>query len=276
MPAGRKRRSPTWQQSLLLLIAGVVVGYPSCIGASHGMWSGDVSQFRGLYVIGFLAGAMAFLSGFIGFVEIAARAVTSPIESGTTIATPRLAQVAPAQISTHNVGQRQALLTGSPAAALTRLHVTLAAVVALATMVALRDWGWPALTSSYGRYYWLNRVLTLLLSQLPYAIAFIRTWKVPDRVGLALAVVAGATQVLLTLFTNLQYAASRPDPWPWLSASLGLAAAVLAYLAWRPLLSTKGDVDVLISIFFGFVAYTWLAQISLAILYSREQRWISY
>jgi hypothetical protein len=240
------------------------------------MWSGDVSQFRGLYVIGFLAGAMAFLSGFIGFVEIAVRAVTSPIESGTTIATPRLAQVAPAQISTHNVGQRQALLTRSPAAALTRLHVTLAAVVALATMVALRDWGWPALTSSYGRYYWLNRVLTLLLSQLPYAIAFIRTWKEPDRVGLALAAVAGATQVLVTLFTNLQYAASRPDPWPWLSASLGLAAAVLAYLAWRPLLSTKGDVDVLISIFFGFVAYTWLAQISLAILYSREQRWISY
>jgi hypothetical protein len=276
MPAGRKRRSPTWQQSLLLLIAGVVVGYPSCIGASHGMWSGDVSQFRGLYIIAFLAGAMAFLSGFIGFVEIAVRAVTSPIESGTAVAVPRPDHAATDQISTHNVVQRQASLMGSPAAALTRLHVTLAAVVALATMVALRDRGWPALTSSYGRYYGLNRVLTLLLSQLPYAIAFIRTWKVPDRIGLALAVVAGATQVLLTLFTNLQYAASRPDPWPWLSASLGLAAAVLAYLAWRPLLSTKGDVGVLISIFFGFVAYTWLTQISLAILESREQRWISY
>jgi hypothetical protein len=32
------------------------------------MWSGDARQFRGLYVIAFLAGAMAFLSGFIGFV----------------------------------------------------------------------------------------------------------------------------------------------------------------------------------------------------------------
>jgi hypothetical protein len=107
MPAGRKRRSPTWQQSLLLLIAGVVVGYPSCIGASHGMWSGDVSQFRGLYIIAFLAGAMAFLSGFIGFVEIAVRAVTSPIESGTAVAVPRPDHAATDQISTHNVVQRR-------------------------------------------------------------------------------------------------------------------------------------------------------------------------
>jgi hypothetical protein len=192
------------------------------------------------------------------------------------VAVPRPDHAATDQISTHNVVQHRASLMGSPAAALTRFHVTLVAVVALATVVALRDWGWPAPTSSYGRYYWLNRVLTPLLRQLPYAIAFIRTWKAPDRIGLALAVVAGATPVLLTLFTHLQYAASRPDPWPWLSASLGLAAAVLACLAWRPLLSAKGDGDVLISIFFGFVAYTWLTQISLAIPYSREQRWISY
>jgi hypothetical protein len=37
-------------------------------------------------------------------------------------------------------------------------------------------------------------------------------------------------------------------------------------LAWRPFFSRKRNVGLLISIFFGFVAYTALAQIGLAIL----------
>jgi hypothetical protein len=276
MPAKRKRRSPTWQQSLLLLIFGVVVGYPSGTGIGHAMW-GTTTPFITLYVIAFFASAVAFLSGFIGFLAIAARAITSPIGSGPTVEVPRPAHAAPAQPSSHAVVQRQALPPSSAAAiALIRLHVTLAAVVALATFTVLRDWGRPPLTSSYGRYFWLNKLLTLLLSQLPYALVFIRTREAADRVGLALAMVAGTGQVLLAVFSGLRYTMARLDPWSWLSASLGLATAVFAIQAWRPFLSRRGDVDVLISIFLGFVAYTWLAQVSLAILYSREQRWISY
>jgi hypothetical protein len=79
----------------------------------------------------------------------------------------------------------------------------------------------------------------LSLSQLPFAIALIRTWKVPDRAGLALAMGAGVT-VLLYLWD--QSARS-----PWLSASFGLATVVFAYLVWRHSLSRKGDVGVLIS-----------------------------
>jgi len=118
--------------------------------------------------------------------------------------------------------------------------------------------------------------LTLLLSQLPYAVALVRTWKVPDRTGLALVIAAGAAQVLGTFFADLRYHALRLDPWPWQSGSLGFAVVLLASLAWRPFFSRKGDVGLLISIVFGFLAYTWLMQISLAILYSREQRWITY
>jgi len=172
------------------------------------MGSDDARQFRGcMSSLSWPARWLSFQDSSASC-EIAVRAVTSPIASGMAVAVPRPDHAATDQISTHNVVQHRASLMGSPAAALTRFHVTLVAVVALATVVALRDWGWPAPTSSYGRYYWLNRVLTPLLRQLPYAIAFIRTWKAPDRIGLALAVVAGATPVLLTLFTHLQYAVS--------------------------------------------------------------------
>jgi hypothetical protein len=79
---------------------------------------------------------------------------------------------------------------------------------AIRTYFGLRDWGRPPLGSSYGRSYWLIAVLTLLLSQLPFAVALIRTWKVPDRAGLALAMGAGATELL--------YLLDRSARSPWL------------------------------------------------------------
>jgi hypothetical protein len=94
----------------------------------------------------------------------------------------------------------------------------------------------------------LSAVLTLLLSQLTYAVALVRTWKVPDRAGLALAMAAGATQVFITFFADLRHTTLRLDPWPWLSASLGIAALVFAGLAWRPIFSRKGDVGLLIGL----------------------------
>ena len=164
------------------------------------------------------------------------------------------------------VVEHQRSVAGGATATLSRLRMTLVAVVALACIVVLRDWGRPPLTSSYGRACWLRAVLTLLLSQLPTAVALIRTWKAPDRAGLALAIATGATQVLVTFFADLRYTALRLDPWPWLNASLGLAAVVFASWAWRLFFSRKRDIVLLISIFFGFVVYTALAQIALAIL----------
>jgi hypothetical protein len=100
-----------------------------------------------------------------------------------------------------------------------------------------------------------------LLTQLPFAVALIRTWKVPDRAGVALAMGAGATDLL--------YLLDRSARSPWLSASFGLTTVVLAYLVWRPFPSRKGDVGILISIFFGFAAYTVLTRIAVVILASR-------
>jgi hypothetical protein len=130
MPVGARRRSPTWQQSLLLLFVGVIIGYPSFVNLS--LWGRPASQYQGLYVIGFFVGAVAFLSGFASFLAISVKAVTSPAESGPAVAAQSRASL-------------QTAVPGSAAAALTRLRITLVAVVSLAYIVVLRDWGRPHL-----------------------------------------------------------------------------------------------------------------------------------
>ena len=256
MLARAKRRSPTWQQSLLLVIVGGIVGL-SCF-ENLDLW-GNGRQNQALYGIGFFAGIVAFISGMVSFLAIAVKAVAAPTGSGSAIAAR--APAMPRQPLPEDVVERQASIPSSAAATLSGLRITLAAVVALACIVVPQHWGRPPLTSSYGRSYWLRAILTLFLSQLPYVVALVRTWKGPDRAGLALAMAAGATQVLATFFVDLRYTDLRLAPWPVLSASLGFAVVVFASLAWRPVFSRKSDIGLLISIFFGCVVYTALAQI---------------
>jgi hypothetical protein len=119
------------------------------------------------------------------------------------------------------------------------------------------------MTSAYGRQYWINATLALILSQLPYAVALVRTWKVPDRTGVALAMVAGFAQVLLIYVTNLRYQMLREGS---LSVLLSIAVVILGCIVWRVSPSRKGDGGLLVSMGFGFMAYTAVAQIALAIL----------
>jgi hypothetical protein len=81
-------RSPTWQQALLLLLAGLVIGYPSWIGATRGMWGDDGSPYQGLYAVFFFASAVVFLSGFASFLSIAVKALTSPTGAELAAASP--------------------------------------------------------------------------------------------------------------------------------------------------------------------------------------------
>jgi hypothetical protein len=212
---------PTWQQSLLLVVFGGIVGY-ACF-ENLDLW-GNGRQHQALYGIGFFAGIVAFISGIVSFLAIAGKAVASSTGSGSAIAARSPA--VPRQHLPKVVVERQASIASS--ATLSWLRIALAAVVALACIVVLRDWGRPPLTSSYGRGYWLSAVLSSLLSQLPYAVALVRTWKAPDRTGLALAIAAGATLVLGAFFADLRYPALRLDPWPWLSGS------GLPWSCWHP------------------------------------------
>jgi hypothetical protein len=270
MQAAKRRRSLTWQHSLLLLIFGVVASY--LFGMNLNIWDGTVSRFQGLYLIGFFSGLVAFVLAVLSFLTIGMKAVIAPIGAGQVISNTGRGNGS-RQDSARAVVARQ-MKPKEAAVASTCLRFSLAAVMALATMLVLQNWGWPRVNSSYGRYYWLNEFLTLLVSQLPFAIAFVRIGKGPDRVGLAFAMVAGTLQTLLTVVPSLQYTGIRLASWPWLNGSLGIAVVVFAYLAWRSFLSLKNDGGLLISLFFGPVAYTWLAKISLGLLRFGEQRWI--
>jgi uncharacterized membrane protein len=76
MLGGTKRRPPTWQQALLLLIVGVVAGYTSWV--HFDMWGGRGTPYQGLYGIGLFVGAVAIISASVSFVAMVVRAVTHP------------------------------------------------------------------------------------------------------------------------------------------------------------------------------------------------------
>ena len=80
MSASTKRRNPTWQQALFLLIFGVIVGYPSRQAVGAAAWGQGSGQYQGFYDVCFLAAAVAFLAGFASFITITVRALVSPAE----------------------------------------------------------------------------------------------------------------------------------------------------------------------------------------------------
>jgi hypothetical protein len=171
MLENKMSRSPSWQQSLLLVALGAAVGYPSFVNID--IWGGTTSRYQNLFTLGFFAGTVAFLAGFASFLTIAFKAVkSSPLESSiadssgtSTKATSNITPVRqrPHAISARGVANNRGMVLG------VFLRVALAATVGLTCFSLLRDWGQPPLTSSYGRSYWLNAFLSLLLSQLPFA-----------------------------------------------------------------------------------------------------------
>lgn len=268
MVPGTRHRFPTWQQALFLLVLGVIAGYPTGVEVGRGMW-GSASRYHAWFVFGFFAAAVAFISGFISFFAIAVKALTSPPAIGPALAaSSRIAGAGYDDLSPGAGVERIASVTGNSITLLTGLHIALVAEVSVAC-IDMGNRGGPALTSGYGKYYWLLSVLTLVLSQLPYAIVLIRTWKVPDRVALALAIATGATQVLATVLLRDVHYTLAHNAWLWLSALLGLTVAVFAYLTWWPSVSRKGDFGILVSMIFGFLAYTALTQLALTILSTR-------
>jgi hypothetical protein len=278
MSAATKRRFPTWQQALFLLVFGVIVGYPSCIEVGHGVWGGGSPQYQGFYVFCFFLAAVAFLAGFVSFVSITVKALVSPAQSTRYFTPAPHSATAPISPATHPdlflkaPAQLQTTIVPSHVgAALLRLRIALIAMLVL-VFIYLGPAGPYRLTTRYGRYLFLNATLAFLVSALPYVIALLRTWRVPDRAGLALAMVAGFVQVLTSWFLTDSRVRTELPKLATL-ASVGLLVLVLAYLAWRNSPTRTQDVGLLISVFFGVLAYTTLAQIGLAILVHREQLW---
>jgi hypothetical protein len=240
MPANSKRGSPSWKQLLFLIVFGAVVCY-TCDAY------GNFDPLTGILLF---VGLLSLVSGFGGFLVIALKEITSSTERTPANAAP------PRALTTSS---------GNGAAALVRLRITVIGMIALACF-DVWHWGGPALNSSYGRSYWTEIIMTLLLSQLPYVAALIRIRRAADHAGLALIMAAGVVQSLFLLRLTFRYPYTHQVTWPWLTISLGLAAGVLAGLAWHSGPSRKGEVGVLLSMFFSFVAYTVLSGAVIGIL----------
>lgn len=274
MVQGTRRRSPTWQQALLLLVIGIAIEYP-CFEHLN-IWGGrSPDKFDGWDLIGVFVGLILFISGCASFLLTAVKTVTSSSSSGPVeAAQSRAAAGASARNSLPqrpiDTGtKRHAIIPGSTT--LTGLCMTLVAAIAFVVLELLQRENRPSHSSMLGRYYLLHSGLSFLLSQIPCAVALIRIWREHDRAGIALAVFVGASQVLATLpfFALLRYSFAPYDFWPWLNASLGLAVVVFAILAWRAAPSREGDVGLLITMFFGLLIYTAIAQVTLQIIWSR-------
>jgi hypothetical protein len=253
MPAIPKKHFAGWRLALLLSVVGGVCGYLSFIGAAKNMWGGgDSSADEGFFLLACLVSVAAFLSGMVCFFAIALKAVAS--NSGPTLGGPVMQSPAAASYP-----------------ALILFRVTTASVIALATLDMLQR-GWPSLSSRYGQFHLFSAIVTLLLSQLPFAVALLRTWRTDDHAGLALAIAAGTLQAIDSLpffrfFLNLP--ATFWTPGAMLHVLLGGVVVVLASLAWRTSGWSEGDVGLLISILFGFLFYTVLWNVAFEILSAR-------
>lgn len=272
------RKFPTWWQALILFVGGIVIALSSCAGMLSGIGGGQSKELGQLYVFGFFAGIAAFIAGIVLFIVVAILALVRPPDdtqlSGFALASPESGAVVTAPHAAHGTSgvvisraTHPQLFPDAPVAAaassteldaaLARLHIAifvsmLASGVSLWRTFALQQW------SPYARHYSLTSALSVILSQVPYAIVLIRTWRRPDRPGLALAIAAGSVYVLSTwrFFTLWQHRAIRIDPTFWVHAALNVLIIVLAILVKHAAALRKADAELLISFFFGVLVYT--------------------
>src|SRR5258708_25691267 len=150
---------------LLLLVFGVVVGYPSFEHLD--IWNKEPSPIA---LLGCFASLLAFIAGCIGFLWIAAGLVTSPTISEHTaamqsrpspgaiphISLPRL----PPDAGINRSG------TAPGSAALSGLCIALLAVIGMVVLELLQSENRPRHASIFGQYYLLHFGLSFVLSQL--------------------------------------------------------------------------------------------------------------
>lgn len=262
MGVSARRGALAWRGALLLIFAGMLVGYVSFENLD--IWGAGGRHYQLLWFLGFAVGSLAFISGCLAILSIALKALTSSRESRGQPA-PESAPVATRAHDTV-VGRRPA---GEGLSSRVPFLRTALLTIILFEALSIWRWGAPSLASNYGKSYWLINVLGMLLTQVPFVVALVRVWGSPDRAGIALAVVSSAALVLFDVSAGIEHYVIPHEPWPWLAALAALIAIALGALAWRSEPARPSDNGLAISIAFGFVVYTVLARIALAILRAR-------
>jgi hypothetical protein len=285
MAAGSKQRFPTWWQALILLVSGAVIGFSSCVGVLSGINRSQNHQLSNLYVLGFFAGAAAFIAGIVLFLVAAIRALLNPPQVPVFATPPGVPPAVspegvitrathphlfpdsgPGILSAPGVG-RSVPPTAEVRSALMRLRIAIF-VAMIASISALIRMAAVPQPSQHSRNLLVSTVGSVLLLQLPYVVALARTWNLADRVGLALAMATGFVHALTT-WNFLMYARYNLLG---LGTAVGVHVAVnvvvivLAYLARRAAGLRSNDAGLLVTFGFTVLLYDWLIGILVSIL----------
>ncbi len=263
MAAGQQR-FPSWWQALIIIASGIVLGLSSCVGFLSTMnfnGRGNAGQILpGLLMIGFFGGIFIAFVGVLLLLIAVARAVVNsfaqpaidPSISTNTYAVSVAAAGAPSALSASARPEAQALRQFQ----ITLIVMMLLPAASVATTVLIfvnRYRAGPSIALI---------VVSYVLSQGPYALAFARTRRGPDRLGIAIAFAASCVffvEGLLSLFrapVMFRYGpAAGIFVWPGLFLIGHIVVAVFAWRAGRLAPPEEGDLGLIVTSFAGVILY---------------------
>lgn len=262
--AARTQRFPRWWQALIIIAGGIVLGLSSCVGFLGTMnfsGRGNAGQVLPmLLAIGFFGGIITAFVGVILLLIAIARAVVN------SFAQPAIESTVSIRASAGNISSTAAPSTSSASAypewpALRQFQITLVVMMLL-----------PAASVATTVLVFVNRyrvgpsialiVISYVLSQGPYALAFARTRRGPDRLGIAISFAASCVffvEGLLPLFRApgmFRYGpAAGIFVWPGLFLIGHIVVAVFAWRAGRLAPPEEGDLGLIVTSFAGVIIY---------------------
>ena len=261
--AAVRQRFPRWSQALIIIAGGIVLGLSSCVGFLGTLnfnGRGNAGQVLPLLLAaGFFGGIIIAFVGVILLLIAIARAVVNSfarpaIDPAISVNAPAgsISVAAPSTWSASAYPELQALRQFQ----ITLIVMMLLPAGSVATTVLVfinRYRAAPSIALIVGSY---------VLSQGPYALAFARTRRGPDRLGIAIAIAASCVffvEGLLPLFRApgmFRYGpAAGIFVWPGLFLIGHVVVAVFAWRAGRLAPPEEGDLGLIVTSFAGVIIY---------------------
>jgi hypothetical protein len=258
----KKQRFPRWWQALIIIASGIALGLSSCVGflSNLNFGGGNAGQVSaGLLMVGFFGGILIALVGCVLLLIAVARAIVNNFATPAVDASVSFAAatapgaVAPAaRVVVAGARQQQTLRQFQ--ITLIVLMLLPAASIAMSVLILLnRPRAWPGVFLILATY---------VLSQGPYFLAFVRTRRGPDRLGIAIAFAASCVffvEGLLPLFRAPRMFAFVPAMalffWPALFLTGHIVVAVFAWRAGQLAPPEEGDLGLIGASFVGVILY---------------------
>jgi hypothetical protein len=264
MAAG-KQRFPRWWQSLIIIASGIALGLSSCVGflgtLNFGGGSNAGQALPLLLAAGFFGGIFIALAGCVLLLISVARAIVNNLATPTVDASVSFtAAMTPGAVTPAARGalaaagsREQRALRQFQMALIVLMLLPATGIATSALILFSRPRAWPSLFLILATY---------VLSQGPYFLAFVRTRRGPDRLGIAIAFAASCTffvEGLLPLFQAPRIFALAPAMgfffWPGLFLIGHIVVAVFAWRAGRLAPPEEGDFGLIATSFAGVIVY---------------------